>query len=138
MILWKKNYSTINGSDIKLVSEENGTCYTIQDRALVSEDGRLMKAVGGSQTLTLSDSICSIETGAFAGNTDVDTLILSENRTPILRMDCFSGGNVKKILCHTQKQVIGIEIQLIFTGRSGIEVSLLDGSAGGAGYLTEE
>ena len=45
---------------------------------------------------------------------------------------------MKKILCHTQKQVIGIEIQLIFTGRSGIEVSLLDGSAGGAGYLTEE
>ena len=97
-----------------------------------------MKAVGGSQTLTLSDSIRSIETGAFAGNADVDTLILSENRTPILRKDCFLGGNVKKILCHTQKQVIGIEIQLVFTGESGIEVSLLDGSTGGAGYLTEE
>ena len=134
----EKNYSTIDGSDIKLVSEENGTCYTIQDRALVSGDGKLMKAVGGSQTLTLSDSIRSIETGAFAGNADVDTLILSENRTPILRMDCFLGGNVKKILCHTQKQVIGIEIQLVFTGESGIEVSLLDGSTGGAGYLTEE
>lgn len=125
-----------DGKNKVLPDDQSGTTYTTQDGAIIANGDTLYRALEtGSFGLELSEQIKAIAPRAFEDVSRMTWVSMPlSGHSVTLEKDCFSGSNIKYIICHTKEQAAQIRTQL--SGDDAPAVYLSTTGADGSIYLT--
>lgn len=134
-------YYTEIGAGQNLVvagSRDAEETYTVKNRTIVTNTGKLKKVLDGSTSVFLPDPIERICEGAFDGNAQATTIVLPKNDADlILEEGCFANSALTRILCNTQEQMDNIKKQLKNSGKPDISVEFVGTTENGYKYSAE-
>lgn len=132
----KQNYRDVQAGDrvVTAVSEDTDETFTVKNQLIVSNYGKLRKALGGAELTRIPASVDSIGEDAFAGVSGVKGLVLSQDDTELtFCQNCFRDSEIEKIMCYTEEQYEMIRSQEEKFGKDGIEIEYIQHSL--EGYL---
>lgn len=124
----EQNYQTLSSSTTVALSEDSDETFALKNQLIVSNYGKLRKALKGAALLKLPETITTIGEGAFSDAAGMTTLVLSDTLTDLtFEENCFAGSDIAHILCATeeqydlvlaQKDKFGKEISVEYTRKS--------------------
>lgn len=120
--------SFTSNPDVQL-NMSHGMLYSPDDLVFVANTGSNTTRINGPHT---------IKQGCFEGNTDVSTLVLSDEDAYSLEPGSLADSNVSTIVCYTNEQKATIESQLPETGASDVQVTVAQQSADGFRYYVAD
>lgn len=95
-------------SNIKKITVDKKNPYmTAHDNAIYSKDGKtLINGMGVNKTITIPDKVTKIKSGAFAGNMDLDGIIIGKG-VKALPSNCFADSGLEYIKLPKGLKTIG-------------------------------
>ena len=121
---------------ISLASDPSVQYHT--DNGMVYSDSTLKLVTNAGSNLIKVDGPHTVAEGCFEGNTDVQTVVLSDDGTFTFEPGSLTGGNVQTIVCANEAQRVSVQAQLAAAGAPNAEAVVAGESVEGYRYFTTD
>ncbi len=135
----EQNYTQLESSyDVTVSAASNPEVRYTCSGGMVFSDEQLLRVVNTGSSATFVNGPHTLDSGCFAGCTDVSTVVLFDDADFTLEDGCFGGGNVSTIICFTEDIADYVRGRLTAAGAPQAQVILPAESQEGFIYYEQD